>query len=169
MTATPRTSVGSHEFVFRGTPPNDGRHGQFVPLSVIAYSQLKPSQNNKASSLTNFFRNWGGSFGIAFITTMSERRSDFHQLTVGSNLPPSSTTLQQQVNQGTAYLQAHGFSHADALNAAYSHYYSQLQAQAHFLAFMDCFHLIGLVTLIAAPLVLLSKYFRIGGSAPSGH
>jgi len=53
----------------------------FVPLSVIAYSQLKPGQNNKASSLTNFFRNWGGSFGIAFITTMSERRSNFHQST----------------------------------------------------------------------------------------
>ena len=51
----------------------------FVPLSVIAYSQLAPNQNNKASSLTNFFRNWGGSFGIAFMTTMSERRQDFHQ------------------------------------------------------------------------------------------
>src|SRR5712675_3037187 len=29
----------------------------FVPLSVIAYSQLRPVQNNKASYLTNFFRN----------------------------------------------------------------------------------------------------------------
>jgi DHA2 family multidrug resistance protein len=50
----------------------------FVPLSVIAYSQLA-RQNNRASSLTNFFRNWGGSFGIAFVTTVSERRQDFHQ------------------------------------------------------------------------------------------
>ena len=55
----------------------------FVPLSVIAYSQLKPSENNKASSLTNFFRNWGGSFGIAFINTVSERRLSFHQERVG--------------------------------------------------------------------------------------
>jgi MFS transporter, DHA2 family, multidrug resistance protein len=50
----------------------------FVPLSVISYSQLSASQNNKASSLTNFFRNWGGSFGIAFVTTVSERRQSFH-------------------------------------------------------------------------------------------
>jgi MFS transporter, DHA2 family, multidrug resistance protein len=141
----------------------------FVPLSVIAYSQLKPSENNKASSLTNFFRNWGGSFGIAFITTMSERRSNFHQSTLGSNLPASSPALQQQVSQAAAYLQARGFSHADALSAAYSRYYSQLQAQSHLLAFMDCFHVIGMVTLIAAPLVLLTKYFRIGGGAPAGH
>jgi MFS transporter, DHA2 family, multidrug resistance protein len=140
----------------------------FVPLSVIAYSQLKPSQNNKASSLTNFFRNWGGSFGIAFITTMSERRNNFHQSIVGANLSASSPGLQQQISQSAAYLQTRGFSHPDALSAAYSHYYNQLQAQAHLLAFMDCFHVIGGVTLVAAPLVLLTKYFRAGG-APGGH
>ena len=27
----------------------------FVPVNVIAYSQLRPDQNNKASSLTNLF------------------------------------------------------------------------------------------------------------------
>jgi MFS transporter, DHA2 family, multidrug resistance protein len=36
-----------------------------VPVNLIAYSQLRPDENNKASSLTNLFRNWGGSFGIA--------------------------------------------------------------------------------------------------------
>ncbi|MBV8674276.1 MAG: DHA2 family efflux MFS transporter permease subunit [Acidobacteriaceae bacterium] len=141
----------------------------FVPLSVIAYSQLKPAQNNKASSITNFFRNWGGSFGIAFINTLSDRRLNFHQSTVGSNLPPSSPALQQQVKQTAAYLREHGFSAADAQSASYAHYYDQLQAHAHLLAFMDCFHIIGVLTLIAAPLVLLTRSFRIGGGAPSGH
>jgi MFS transporter, DHA2 family, multidrug resistance protein len=141
----------------------------FVPLTVTAYSQLTPAQNNKASSLTNFFRNWGGSFGIAFITTVSERRQNFHQATVGSNLNPSSHYLQQSVRQTAAYLHTHGFSHADALNAALARSYSQLQAQTRLLAFMDCFHLIGIITLIAAPLVLLTKHFKVGGKAPAGH
>jgi MFS transporter, DHA2 family, multidrug resistance protein len=141
----------------------------FVPLSVISYSQLSPNQNNKASSLTNFFRNWGGSFGIAFVTTMSERRQSFHQATVGANLPASSPFLQQAVQQTAAYLQSHGFSHADALNAAYARYYDQLQAQTHLLAFMDCFYVIGLITLIAAPLVLFTKNFKVGGQAPAAH
>lgn len=141
----------------------------FVPLSVITYSQLKASQNNKASSLTNFFRNWGGSFGIAFITTAVERRRNFHQDTVGANLAASNGALQQQLNQVTEYLQSHGFSHADAASAAYARYYNQLEAQTHLLAFMDCFHVIGVITLIAAPLVLLTKYFRIGGGAPPAH
>jgi MFS transporter, DHA2 family, multidrug resistance protein len=141
----------------------------FVPLSVIAYSQLTPAQNNKASSLTNFFRNWGGSFGIAFVTTMSERRQNFHQSTVGSNLPPSSSRLQSAVQQTTAYLQSHGYSHADALRGAYERYYTQFQAQTRLLAFMDCFYVLGVMTLIAAPLVLLTKNFKVGGKAPAAH
>ncbi|HVZ85174.1 MAG TPA: DHA2 family efflux MFS transporter permease subunit [Terracidiphilus sp.] len=141
----------------------------FVPLSVIAYSQLKPSQNNKASSLTNFFRNWGGSFGIAFINTVSEQRLSFHQSRIGSNLTSSTPALQQQVRQSASFLESRGFAHADAMNAAYGRVYAQLQAHAHLLAFMDCFHIIGLMTLIAAPLVLLTRPFRIGGGAPAGH
>jgi MFS transporter, DHA2 family, multidrug resistance protein len=141
----------------------------FVPLSVTAYSQLTPAQNNKASSLTNFFRNWGGSFGIAFITTVSERRQNFHQSRVGGNLNPSSHYLQQSIQQTAAYLQTHGFSHTDALHAAYARYYNQLHAQTQLLAFMDCFHLIGIITLIAAPLVLVTKHFKVGGKAPAGH
>src|SRR6201999_738941 len=114
----------------------------FVPLTVITYSQLRPDQNNKASSLTNFFRNWGGSFGIAYITTAVERRSNFHQSIVGGNLPASSPALQQQVQQTSAFLQAQGYSHADALRGAYAHFNSQLEAHAHLLAFMDSFHVI---------------------------
>jgi DHA2 family multidrug resistance protein len=142
----------------------------FVPLSVISYSQLSPAQNNKASSLTNFFRNWGGSFGIAFVTTISERRQNFHQSTVGGNISASSPSLQEGVKQTAAYLQAHGgFSHADAITAAYARYYDQLHSQTQLLAFMDCFHLIGVITLIAAPIVLLTKNFKTGGKAPAGH
>src|SRR5499427_2761222 len=37
----------------------------FVPATQLAYSYLPKEKNNKASSLTNLFRNQGGSFGIA--------------------------------------------------------------------------------------------------------
>jgi DHA2 family multidrug resistance protein len=141
----------------------------FVPLSVIAYSQLSPDQNNRASSLTNFFRNWGGSFGIAFITTMSERRQNFHQSSVGANLNSSSHYLQQSIDQTARYLQSHGFSPADAVSAAYARYYDQLHAQTQLLAFMDCFHIIGIITLIAAPLVLMTKNFKTGGKSTAAH
>ena len=143
----------------------------FVPLTVITYSQLKSNQNNRASSLTNFFRNWGGSFGIAFVTTAVERRSNFHQSILGANLTNSSSNFQQQVRQSAAYLQTHGVTSADAVKAAYAHYYTLLDAHAHLLAFMDCLHMLGIITLVAAPLVLAIKYFSLGGSKnmPAAH
>ena len=141
----------------------------FVPLSVIAYSQLRPDQNNKASSLTNFFRNWGGSFGIAFATTVAERRQNFHQSRVGNNIAASSPALQQNIHQTAAYLQTHGFSPKDALSAAYARVYEQLHAQTQLLAFMDVFHIIGIITLIAAPLVLLTKSFKAPSKSTAAH
>ena len=141
----------------------------FVPLSVISYSQLRPDQNNRASSLTNFFRNWGGSFGIAFISTMTERRQNFHQDIVGANVPRSSLLLQKQVGELVLYLQAHGFSHADAVTAAYARLYAELGAQSRFLAFMDCFFMIGIFTLVAAPLALLTKKVLPSGDSAPAH
>ena len=141
----------------------------FVPLSVIAYSQLKPGQNNRASSLTNFFRNWGGSFGIAFVTAMSERRQNFHQTIVGANLTSSSFPLQQAIHTMTDYLHEHGYSSFDAAHAATLYYYTQLEHQTKLLAFMDCFHIIGWVTLAAAPLVLLIRHVRAPSKASAAH
>ena len=90
----------------------------FVPLSVIAYSQLSPAQNNKASSLTNFFRNWGGSFW---------HRLHHDRQRAPPELPPIHRRWQhrriltcapaEHVHRTAAYLQTHGFSATDALSA----------------------------------------------------
>ena len=141
----------------------------FVPVSVIAYSQLKPEQNNKASSLTNLFRNWGGSFGIAFITTAAERRRDFHQTNIGSGLGATSQQLGARVTALTNYLIQQGMSGADAARAATGTVYRQLEAQISLLAFMDCFRVIAWLTLAAVPLLLLLRQFKPAGKAPAAH
>jgi DHA2 family multidrug resistance protein len=141
----------------------------FVPLTVIAYSQLTPQQNNKASSLTNFFRNWGGSVGVSLVTTMAERRQDLHQSRVGDTIAGSSQALQSGVKQTAAFLQQRGYSPADAMTAAYNHYYNQLISQTRLLGFMDCFFILGVITLVVAPLALLTKYFKVGGGSSAAH
>ena len=141
----------------------------FVPISVIAYSQLRPDQNNRASSLTNLARNWGGSFGIAFVTTVSERRTDLHQSRVGDTLTTSSGNLQQSIQNAAAYLAAHGYSIADSSKAATLLIYNQLSAQTRLLGFMDCFRAIGLLTIAMVPIVFLIRNFKVGGKAPAGH
>jgi len=141
----------------------------FVPISVIAYSQLRPDQNNRASSLTNLARNWGGSFGIALVTALSERRQDLHQSRTGDTLAASSGALQQSVRDTANYLAAHGYSKADVLRASYLHYYNLLEQQTRLLGFMDCFRIIGWLTLAMIPIVFFVRSFKVGGKAPAGH
>jgi MFS transporter, DHA2 family, multidrug resistance protein len=140
-----------------------------VPVNIIAYSQLRPDQNNKASSLTNLFRNWGGSFGIAFITTASERRANFHQMNLGSHLGSSSQNLQQSAKAMVSHLLQYGFTSADAGPASLGIVYQQMLHQSLFLAFMDCFRVIGWLTLAMVPLVFLVRKFKGGGGAPAAH
>jgi DHA2 family multidrug resistance protein len=141
----------------------------FVPVNVIAYSQLRPDQNNKASSLTNLFRNWGGSFGIAFITTAAERRHEFHQTNIAAAIGSTSQQLSERASALAAYLVQKGYSGPDAATAAYARLYQQLQHQVSLLAFMDCFRVIGWLTLAAVPLMFLVRRFKPAGKPPAAH
>jgi DHA2 family multidrug resistance protein len=141
----------------------------FVPLNVIAYSQLRPDQNNKASSLTNLFRNWGGSFGIAFITTALDRRHEFHQSNLGSSITATSQQFSERVSALTNYFVEKGFTGPDALVHAQGWGYQQLQRQASFLSFMDCFRVMAWVMLAAVLLLLLLKKVKAASAPPPAH
>jgi len=141
----------------------------FVPVNVLAYSQLRPDQNNRASSLTNLFRNWGGSFGIAFITTAAERRHQFHQSNLGSALGATSQQLASRVTELTNVLVTKGFSGPDAATAAQGYLHQQFQHQVSLLSFMDCFRVIAWLTLAAVPLLLFVRRFKPAGKAPATH
>jgi DHA2 family multidrug resistance protein len=141
----------------------------FVPVNVLAYSQLRPDQNNRASSLTNLFRNWGGSFGIAFITTATERRHQFHQANLGSAIGATSQQLGERITALTNYLVTKGLSGPDAAIAAQGYLHQQFQRQVSLLSFMDCFRVIAWLTLAAVPLLLFVRRFKPAGKAPTAH
>jgi DHA2 family multidrug resistance protein len=141
----------------------------FVPVNVLAWSQLRPDQNNKASSLTNLFRNWGGSFGIAFITTAAERRRQFHQTNLGSAVDATSQQIADRVTDLANHFVTRGYSGSDAAAAAHGYIYQQLQHHVNLLSFMDCFRVIAWVTLAAVPLLLFIRRFKPAAKAPAGH
>jgi DHA2 family multidrug resistance protein len=140
-----------------------------VPVNLIAYSQLRPDQNNKASSLTNLFRNWGGSFGIAFVTTAAERRAELHQLNLGSNVGSSSQALHDSSAGLIQQLMQHGATSADAGTATLGIVYRQLLQQSEFLAFMDCFRVFAWLSLVMIPVVILVRQFKAGGQPTAEH
>jgi DHA2 family multidrug resistance protein len=141
----------------------------FVPVSQLAYSYLPRNKNNKGSSLTNLCRNWGGSFGIAFVTTMLERRTEYHQSVLVSNLTSADGTVRQFVRTSSHFLITRGSSTHDAIHQAYGMVGNVMTQQATMLAFMDCFHLLALVVLAGLPLAFLIRRFEIGKAAGAGH
>jgi DHA2 family multidrug resistance protein len=140
-----------------------------VPVNMIAYSQLRPDQNNKASSLTNLFRNWGGSFGIAFVTTAAERRASLHQLNLGSHLGSSSQALHDSASAMVQQLMHFGFTSADAEAASLGVVYHQLLQQSEFLAFMDCFRVFAWLTITMIPIAMLIRKFTATKAPSGGH
>lgn len=141
----------------------------FVSANIIAYSQLRPHQNNRASSLTNFFRNWGGSFGIALMTTVAERRQQFHQTNVGAAISATSQQFAERTRALTDYLGSNGFTAPDAALAAQGSISRQFEHQVSLLAFMDCFLILAWVTLATIPLLFGIRNFKAVGKPPAGH
>jgi MFS transporter, DHA2 family, multidrug resistance protein len=140
----------------------------FVPVSQLAYSYLPKEKNNKASSLTNLFRNQGGSFGIAFVTTMLARRTQYHQSVLVAHATPFDAAYRNLIGSLTGYFASHGFSGADAAVHAQAQATKLLLRQASFLAFNDCFTLLGWFVLLGVPLVFLIRSFRDPGR-PAAH
>jgi MFS transporter, DHA2 family, multidrug resistance protein len=135
----------------------------FVPVSQLAYSNLPKSKNNKASSLTNLFRNQGGSFGIAFVTTLLARRTQYHQSVLVAHSTPLDQRYRELLNNLTGYFATHGFSHADAVVHAQAQAFNLLYRQATFLGFLDCFTALGWFVVMGVPLVFLIQRFRATG------
>lgn len=135
----------------------------FVPVSQLAYSFLPKNKNNKASSLTNLFRNQGGSVGIAFVTTVLARRTQYHQSVLVAHATPLQARYEATVATLSRYFVTHGFGGADAALHAQAQVARLIQQQASFLGFLDCFWLLGCACLLGAPLVFLARKFRTGG------
>jgi DHA2 family multidrug resistance protein len=134
----------------------------FVPINTASYAFLPREKNNAASGLMNLARNIGGSVGISVVTTMLDRRAQYHQARMSSDLSRANPALQHMLRSTTAALQARGFSPADAAHKAYGLVQNTLFRQAGMLAYIDNFWLLGVATLAMIPLVFLMRKPPVG-------
>jgi DHA2 family multidrug resistance protein len=135
----------------------------FVPINTAAYAFLPKNKNNAASGLMNLARNIGGSVGISIVTTMLDRRSQYHISRMSSHLSPSSPQVQSMLQGTTRALESRGFSPSEAMHRAYALLQANLFNQASMLAYIDNFWLLGVAILVMVPLVFLMKRPPTGG------
>ncbi|WP_426418718.1 DHA2 family efflux MFS transporter permease subunit [Bradyrhizobium genosp. A] len=141
----------------------------FVPIMAVSYDGIEPSKTDQASALINAARNTGSSIGVSIVSNVLTHRAQFHQSRLVEQVFPSSTTYQDTLQQITNYFTAHGSSLAQAHGQAIQWIGQQVQAQASFLAYMDAFWVLMLISLSAVPLALALRKVKLGGPVHMGH
>jgi MFS transporter, DHA2 family, multidrug resistance protein len=125
----------------------------FVPLSTLTLSSIPKPQMGNGSAIFNLLRNLGGSFGVAFITTVLSRRTQFHQSHLSEGFSIYDFKLQQAVPTLQGFLQGRGVEGTTAKQGALEILYGLLQKQAAMLGFSDVFYLLFIFFLGLVPLV----------------
>jgi DHA2 family multidrug resistance protein len=111
----------------------------FVPLSLVTMAYVKNEQMNNASAIFNLVRNLGGSFGVAFVTTLLARRAQFHQHRLVEHLTPFNPGFSIRLEQLKAGLAAKMGAFTDTTQMAGGFLYRMLVREANALAFNDAF------------------------------
>jgi DHA2 family multidrug resistance protein len=100
---------------------------------------------------------------------MLERRTQYHQSVLVSNITSADVMLRNFVNTSSRYLITRGASGPDAIHQSYAMIANLMNQQAAMLAFMDCFRLLAVVVALGVPLAFLIRRFEIGKAAGAAH
>jgi DHA2 family multidrug resistance protein len=137
----------------------------FIPLTTLTMASIKKEDMGNASAIYNLLRNLGGSFGVAFVTTMLARRAQFHQVHLTEHLTPFDTSYQTATQYTSQILQYRGMGSYQAEHGSLAAIYEQLLRQASMLSFNDSFYLVSIIMIGVLPLILLMKRRKVRTTA----
>jgi MFS transporter, DHA2 family, multidrug resistance protein len=141
----------------------------FIPIMTASYDGVPQSKTDQASALINAARNTGGSIGVSIISNVLMHREQFHQSRLVESVLPSSVQYQDTLHRMTDYFAAQGNSLLQAQQQATQWIGQQVQAQASFIAYMDAFWVLALISLAMVPLALTLRKIKLGGPVHVGH
>ncbi|HEY2527502.1 MAG TPA: DHA2 family efflux MFS transporter permease subunit [Xanthobacteraceae bacterium] len=141
----------------------------FLPVISASYAGVPANKTDLASALINAARNTGGSIGISLANNILSHREQFHQSRLVELVNPSTSQYRDTLKQVTDYFLARGASLAHAQQQALAWIGQQVQTQAAYLAYIDVFWALTLISAAAIPLALILRKVKLGGSAPVAH
>ncbi|MBI5420626.1 MAG: DHA2 family efflux MFS transporter permease subunit [Deltaproteobacteria bacterium] len=129
----------------------------FIPLTTLTLSSIPKPQMGNATSIYNLLRNLGGSFGVAFATTMFARRAQVHQSHLTEHLTWFDRGFRSAVDLGKGVLAGRGVPDGASEKTAMSAIYGQAVKQATAMGFNDAFFILSVLMGCVLPLVLLLR------------
>ena len=141
----------------------------FIPILTASFAGIPQNKTDMASALINVARNTGGSIGISLANNVLAHRGQFHQNRLVELVNPSTVQFQSTLKQVTDYFAAQGGSMLRAQQQAFTWIGQQVQTQATFLAYIDVFWALMLISIAAVPFALTLRTVKLGGPAPVAH
>ncbi|QLA15423.1 DHA2 family efflux MFS transporter permease subunit [Desulfolutivibrio sulfoxidireducens] len=141
----------------------------FVPLSYLTMAFIPREAMNNASAIFNLLRNLGGSFGVAFVTTLLARRTQFHQVRIVENLSPFDPTYSMALERLRQAVALKIGEYADTATYAAGVIHRYMRREAAAMAFYDVFHAQALMFLALCVLMWIMRRPPRGGGMPAGH
>jgi len=142
----------------------------FVPITLAAYIGMPAEKSNAVAGMVNFMRNMGSSVGTSMVTTLIDRRSQYHQSVLVSHTTPGSQSFQNLIDASTQRFIHSGLSLPDAQHRAYASVYSTVQTQAATLSYIDTFWIlaVGSAVMFFLSFLLKKNDPHAGGEAAVG-
>lgn len=144
---------------------------QFVPISLLALGTLQPRNIAEGAGLYNLFRQLGGSFGIAILATLVDRRSHYHMARLSENLSLYNPATQERLAAIQNGLALRGFTPSVADPMSRQILSNSVHSQALVMTYADIFRVMGYVGVVA--LLLLALFQRTknapGAAAAAAH
>jgi MFS transporter, DHA2 family, multidrug resistance protein len=139
----------------------------FIPINVSAFAYMAREKTNMGTGIINLARNIGASVGIATVTTMLERRTQWHQARLMDHVNSMNPALMPRIHGTSSLLLAHGSGLAQAAAQARGVLMNTIQRQAAMLAFVDNFKMLGVIFFAIIPIFFLLRRPKMrGGSVP---
>ncbi len=138
----------------------------FVPVTTVSLVELQPEELPQGTGLYNFFRQLGGSFGIAVIATLLVRYTMETRAALVEHVVSGSPATMARLQMLTRAFAAHGADLWTAHRRALAVIDAQVMGQASVIAYSKIYLLSAALILVLIPLLLL---IRRGKGSTGGH
>ncbi|MEW5773599.1 MAG: DHA2 family efflux MFS transporter permease subunit [Thermodesulfobacteriota bacterium] len=143
----------------------------FVAVTFATMATVPREQMNNASAIYNLLRNLGGSFGVAFVTTLLARRTQHHHSVLSEHMSPLDPGFSLRLDALASQLAARLGEFADTTGLALGAIYREMNRQAAALAYADAFLAQALIFVGLMGLIWIMRRPPVGAppGADAGH
>jgi DHA2 family multidrug resistance protein len=141
----------------------------FVPLSGLTLGGLNGKDVGQASGISNMIRQIGGSMSVAIIGVLNETLSAEHRANILEHVTPDNPLVNERLNAIKMGLMSATSDAERAAQQALAFLDYNINKQAAILSYIDIFQYMTVFIILAVPLVLFAKNYKLNQNDMGGH